>query len=376
MKITIVGDVNLGGSLSDNFEQYQDNCVSKNVINILKQDSDLIICNLESPLAKLEPPNRLPPDKPLSEAASKTIKVLSDCGFNLVSLANNHILDFGHTSMQKTLKILKENSICYAGAGNNYKLANEPCSITTSKNQKILFFSYALPETWFRDKPNVDRDYSSWRAKKTSAGIAFFDIDTFKQTMKSINISDVFVIVAIHWNGYSRYPSPKLIKLSKMIIDSGVSLIIGSHPHVVQGVMRYKKGLIIYSLGNFLFPSHYNKYDEKGNYEGRFLKWKKESRRSVIMKLNYSRDKEIHYQFIPVYQLAAKPMVVIDKNPKNKVSEINKLSLLYSSKSYASLHWQLRLKEKSNFGIVVKISIQQLMNSILKKFLEYTVVRL
>ena len=146
MKITIVGDVNLGGSLSDNFEQYQEKCVSKNVINILKQDSDLIICNLESPLAKLEPPNRLSPNKPLSEAVSQTIKILRDCGFNLVSLANNHILDFGHTSMSKTINLLKENKIAYAGAGNNYKLANEPAQITTSKNQKILFFHMLYPK--------------------------------------------------------------------------------------------------------------------------------------------------------------------------------------------------------------------------------------
>ncbi|MEH7415231.1 CapA family protein [Neobacillus drentensis] len=171
---------------------------------------------------------------------------LKNAGFQLVSLANNHSLDFGLTGFRDTVASLKHYQLDYVGGGLNKQEAYQAKTYTLKgKTVKILAFSRVLP------------DYS-WVATDTKPGLANgYDISLIESTIKKEKSTADFLFVFIHWGVETkRNPEPFQREWAKKMIDSGADGIIGSHPHVLQGFEYYKGKPIAYSLGNFLFPNY------------------------------------------------------------------------------------------------------------------------
>lgn len=94
-----------------------------------------------------------------------------------------------------------------------------------------------------------------------------------------------FLVVSLHWGEeYMNYPSPQQVVFAHRLVDQGVHLILGHHPHVLQGVERYKGALIAYSLGNFIFDT-----------------WQRPTRQSIMLKVTFSKDEISKVDTIPIF---------------------------------------------------------------------------
>ena len=109
------------------------------------------------------------------------------------------------------------------------------------------------------DKDGISPDIGASIATSGSAGCVYYDIEKIRRDIRRVSAKADIICISLHW-GYElfKYPSPKQIELAHQIIDAGANVIIGHHPHIVQGIEKYKQGVIFYSLGNFFFWNYYN----------------------------------------------------------------------------------------------------------------------
>lgn len=169
--------------------------------------------------------------------------MLTDAGIDLVSLANNHVLDFGVDSLRDTFRYLSGNNILYAGAGENDESAYKPVYI--SKNGVTVAFIASS-----RVIPRV-----GWAAKSNQPGVSVtYDPERVIEEIRKANDNADIIAVYAHW-GEERNARPVdcQLDLAHAYIDAGADIIVGSHPHILQGFEFYKGRLIAYSLGNFIF---------------------------------------------------------------------------------------------------------------------------
>ena len=172
----------------------------------------------------------------------KALTILKNLGVNVVTLANNHLLDYGENTLIETLKYLDEANIFHLGAGANYEEANEPI-LFTIRGQKIAILSSVLIYSASTD-----------RATNTKAGVADYNIKKLIKRVFNLKRSGCIVIVTIHWGiEYNFYPIPFQSEYAEDLINAGASLIAGHGPHYPQGIRPYNNGEIVFSLGNFIF---------------------------------------------------------------------------------------------------------------------------
>lgn len=178
----------------------------------------------------------------------QVIEGLKFAGFDVLSLANNHILDYGREALEDTISILKENNIIPIGAGENYLEANNPI-IKEINGVKIAFLGYALMNP------------KSYEASKDYSGISSFELERVKnevKMLKTLDITDI-VIVSFHWGEeYQTRSNKTQQEIGRALAEAGADLIIGHHPHIVQELERYKNSWIAYSLGNFIFDQNFS----------------------------------------------------------------------------------------------------------------------
>lgn len=205
------------------------------------QNDDLSVLNLESPITT---GGISAEDKQyVFESSPDITPYMAKAGIDVVNLANNHILDKGTDGLLDTFSHLDNHGIAYIGAGKNKKTAYSPVYIER-KGVKIALLGFS------RVLPKMD-----WAAGRFSAGVAEMynpklAIEAVEEARKEADL----VFVMTHW-GKERVT--KLEKhqteLAHALVDAGADLVIGSHPHVLQGIEHYKGKWIAYSLGNFIF---------------------------------------------------------------------------------------------------------------------------
>ncbi len=179
-------------------------------------------------------------------------KALANSGIDIVSLANNHILDWGRTALCETPKELEKVGIKSVGAGCNNEEA-EKSVIFNVRGTKIAFLAY----TEFLQPWGI--------ANKKYAGVSRYEISHILKKVKELKGKVDLVFVSLHWGDeYKDHAPRRIIKKAHELIDGGVDLIIGHHPHVDQEIERYKNGWIIYSLGNFVFDQSWSKNTMEG----------------------------------------------------------------------------------------------------------------
>jgi poly-gamma-glutamate synthesis protein (capsule biosynthesis protein) len=169
---------------------------------------------------------------------------LSIAGVSLVNCANNHSADFGTEGLLETIRQLDSAKIKHIGIGRNFTEARKPV-VLIRNGIKVGFFGYGGV-----------KDYIAERTKPGTTSCNEVLILKDIQKLKS-NVD--FVVVNLHWgNELAIYPDSSQIALAHRLIDGGADLIIGHHPHVLQGVEQYKGKVIAYSLGNFVFGGNIN----------------------------------------------------------------------------------------------------------------------
>ena len=183
------------------------------------------------------------------------IPTLAGAGINILSVANNHIGDFGLDAYIDTLSRLKENEILYTGGGNN-KIESETPAITENYGMKIGFLVFS------------DKGPEGMEATDEQAGILLANNKNFDQIIQNASKKVDYLIVSIHFGEeYQNKHNQRQEYLAHKAIDDGAKIIIGSHPHVVEDTEVYSKkdctqsscvGYIAYSLGNFIFDQSWS----------------------------------------------------------------------------------------------------------------------
>lgn len=171
--------------------------------------------------------------------------ILQEMGVDIVTLANNHILDFGTEGLLDSCKALDEAGILYVGGGEDFERASALKTITVG--QKIIGFL------------GMSRVYmdAGWAAGKGHPGVfSTYDTTLPLKAVEEARQQCDFLVVYVHW-GVERETEPKEYQraMGRAYIDAGADLVVGSHPHVLQETEEYKGKMIVYSLGNFVFGS-------------------------------------------------------------------------------------------------------------------------
>lgn len=232
---------------------------------------DLAFCNLESIIGSVGNKQAFP-DKPYNFlAATETVRIINKAGFDVVCLANNHAMDYGYSAATETFKLLKDNSIGYFGIGPNLSEARKPC-IKEIKGIKAAFLGYGIAHS------------SAYYAGYNIPGIAPVRLKEIARDIAALKGKVDYIVVSLHWgNEYVHYPSKAQRRIGHKIIDAGADIILGHHPHVLQGIENYKNKVIVYSLGNLLF-------DQK----------KHDTKYGALVAFTLSKAEGIKYQIIPL----------------------------------------------------------------------------
>lgn len=257
-------------------------------IEPMLKSADFVVGNLECPVAttgsrtelKLASNDRALPNEYFFRAPPVQARRLADAGFDAVTLANNHIMDYGEAALKETLKLLGEAGLMHAGAGRNRAEAREPI-VANVRGQTIAVLAYVDADTL----PGT----ATFAASGSAAGTVFVHGDgngdpqegTLRLLREDIGASREradFVVVAFHWGTEGGDQPDRLQRmLARRSIEAGADVVVGHHPHVLQGVEVYGGRPIIYSLGNFAFPTPWvnNQFSAAAEIRIEHGEWKK-----------------------------------------------------------------------------------------------------
>ncbi len=267
MNILIAGDL----FISDNFEGK--NLIDDSIIELFEK-ADYRIVNQEAPITADIPGNKILKTGPHLRTSEKTtIPFLKQLKVDMVTLANNHILDYGSQGLNDTFNTLRKNKIDFVGAGKNINEATKLYTIEKD-DLKIAILNFAENE---------------WSiAEKNKPGANPLDIIDNVTQIKAAKATHDKVICIIHGgHEYYHLPSPRMVKQYRFYAENGADAIVGHHTHCIGGYEIYNDVPIIYSLANFLFtlPS---KRDEW--YTG------------LLAELKIEKDKTISFELFPINQ--------------------------------------------------------------------------
>ena len=275
--IAAVGDMMLARGVQRHIDTTGYDRPLSNVAGYLNS-FDVATGNLESPISDLGA--RL--DKMYAFRANPPIMPeLVRAGFDVLTVANNHSFDYGLVCFTDCLERLSHAGIFPVGGGKNLDEALQPAFITV-KGKRLGWLAFNDTGTNYigRDRPACAPAYHEW---------------VFAAIAETRPLCDI-LFVHIHWGEeYYQYPTDRQIELGRAMIDSGVDVVLGHHPHYWEGVEFYNGGLIAYSMGNFVF----DQYDYMNNLTG-------------ILELSFRGDSLISVAITPVEMLdhRAEPHIV------------------------------------------------------------------
>ena len=258
--------------------------------------ADLSFLNLETPLCLGA--KEIKKTGPNFSAHPDCIKSVSDACYDIIGLANNHIMDFGAAGLQQTLEVCTNEGLLTCGAGINLEKAQQPLFIDKF-DLKLAFIAVA------------ENEFSI--ASSTSPGAAPLDpVNTIYQIDIARKQAEM-VFISIHGgNEYFPFPRPGLRKLCRFYIDYGADGVICHHTHVPGAYELYNNKIIVYSLGNLIFDR--NKQPSGWN-EG------------YAVRLEYDTKTHLLYshEFIPYTQAVAQGGIII-MSEKEKIDFMKRLN--------------------------------------------------
>ncbi len=289
--ISFVGDI----SLADNWyimPKYDER--GKKVYGILSEDTvdimtktDIMVANSEFTIS--DRGEKMPGKYYTFRGSPKRIPIYNEMGVDLVTLANNHVYDFGEIAFNDMIDSLNQYKMPYIGAGKNINEAKRPYYFIIN-GYKVSFVNATRAEKLILTPEATD----------TSGGVfRCYDPTEFSNVIKEERKVSDYVIALIHWGREDSHELEDVqVSTSKIYIDSGADIIVGSHAHVLQGIEFYKDKPIIYNLGDFIFN---NETKDTGIFQ---------------VKLNNNGDME--YFFIPAIE-SGEYTKVVDGDEKSRI---------------------------------------------------------
>lgn len=238
--IVAVGDVQLGRGVGRLMEQEGPDYPFEHVRAMIEA-ADLAVFNLECALSA----EGIPIPKRYSFRADPIAAGgVARAGFDVAVLANNHSVDCGRRAIPETMAILRDRGIAPVGAGMTMAEAAAPLMVEKNGLRiAILARTFVLPDgvIYREDVPTS----------------ALYNPDLIEAQVRAARRRADAVVVSLHWGiEYARQPQESQRRIARRLVDAGADLVIGHHTHTPQPVEQYPRGLIAYSLGNFIFDSH------------------------------------------------------------------------------------------------------------------------
>ncbi len=303
LTLAAVGDLMLGGRTGPFLKEFGIEYPFAGVMPTLRR-ADIVVGNLESSISTRG--TAAENKKFTLQADPLAARALKKAGVRVVSLANNHSMDFGPLALEDTFAALDDNNILYTGAGMNLDDARSP-AIVKIKGKTLAFLSYSLTFPL--------EFYASAGRAGTAPGYAEF----VKADIEKVRPSADLVIVSFHW-GAELMTNAKdyQIELGHQAIDWGADLVLGHHPHVLQEIEIYKGRLIAYSLGNFVFGSESNHTNS-----------------SMILLLSFQGNTLVRVEAVPIdvnnYRVKYQPRVLTGEAASDVLNGINAASARFTT---------------------------------------------
>lgn len=350
MKVAFIGDIALFGNLSlRNNSSLVD--YFKDVSEYL-QTEDYVIGNLESPFSEKQRTHGAKSAYLCSEP--ENVRILKLLNVHAVSLANNHMFDYGKEGYETTKRLLTENNISYFGS--------------EGKDLLLQFESNRLAIAGFccySSGPLKCVPFGRYGVNEYNVGNVIKRIGRFAEA-GYLNVLCVHAGVE-HVN----YPSLDTIKAARYMAKEHPVLYIGHHPHVAQGIERVNSSLIAYSLGNFCFDDVYSSVSKRP-----LIELSENNRSSFILEVTIEHNQICSYNIVPIYIGKEKMILgkgVSDKDITEYTDVINKLadneyqefrdaiidSYLRSRKTQRNVAWYCKRLRPRYLGIII--------NSIIRK---------
>ena len=275
LSLIAVGDIMLGGRTRRRIREHGRDYPFSAVLPIL-QRAPIVLGNLEGPLAqKAQKQNRNFSYRVKPKAATSVLRA----GINVVTLANNHLVDCGREGVLETLEALAAAGVTPLGAAANQNAAHEPV-IREAGGFRIGLLGY----------------YWNRRCAATAnlPGSAMGVFEELETDIRQLRTRVDRVVVTFHWGRpYNPEPSPRARAKARFAIDCGAHAIVGHHPHIIQAFEVYRRCPIFYSIGNFAFGSG------NSRAEGLMLGFRFEEARTLVNVYPLyvkNRDPRVNYQ--------------------------------------------------------------------------------
>ena len=271
--ITVSGDIMLGDAVIANYDASGISGIIDDTLLSEMSGADICLVNEEFPFGV----GGTAADKTYTFRIDPSyISVFNELGVDVVSLANNHTLDYGSDVLLQTFDTLDEAGIAYIGAGESLDRASDWYTYEQDgRTVGILAASRVIPVV-------------EWDVRNQQPGVfTTYDPEILIEQIADASAQCDFVVVYVHWGiEKEEYPEDYQRELAKQYIDAGADLVIGSHPHVLQGIEYYNGVPIVYSLGNYMFYSTIE--------------------RTALIKAVWDTDGELSLQVIPATVSGAK----------------------------------------------------------------------
>lgn len=182
----------------------------------------------------------------------EVVGAIRSAGFDVLSVANNHAGDWGRVALSDTLSLLRQHGIEAAGGGMNRAEA-EAVRTIERRGVKIGFLAFS----------DVGPAYLA--AGTTTAGILLVRDSIFKSIVRRAAGECDILVVSFHFGEeYQSRSNRRQQILARAAVEEGADIVVGHHPHVIQEIERYRRGLIVYSLGNFIFDQNFSEATMRG----------------------------------------------------------------------------------------------------------------
>ena len=296
--LNVVGDLFLGRRIETIAIKNPSSLFDSKILELFN-NADFNIINLESPLTTGGNKDKIKKTGPNLKADPKTVGVLNLLKTNLVTLANNHIYDYGALGLSETLNLCNQNNINTVGAG-----------LTLAQANKIFYKNFGELSVAV-----INIAENEWcNASETRGGANPMNfIANTRSILEAKKISDIVILIVHGGHEYYHFPSPRMVEQYRFYAELGASIIIGHHSHFISGYEIFNGVPIFYGLGNFLFDSD---TDSNEWYEG------------LLLQIEINHNKEINWKLQPFSQRNRK-VKILEENDKatieKKLENINSI---------------------------------------------------
>ncbi len=320
VRILIVGDLMFSGGVAREIGKAGRYDFPLARIRSFLSDADFVFGNLETPISRKKIPQRFVAEA-IYHTDPSTAQALAGCHIGAVCLANNHVYDYGAEGVAATIRSLGKAGVGYVGIGRQLPEARRPLIVDVN-GYRVGFLAYCSAST-------VTRKSNEYVVAPIESRLIERDVIDLKKHVD-------FVVVVMH-EGTCRFPSPEYRRLAQKAVEYGASLVVGHHPHVINGIERYGQGVIAYGLGNFVADCDAS-----------------ENRRTFILECTISSGKLVDVRPIPIWiNSHYQPEIAEGKQAEEISSHIDYLSELLSTGEndrayYAEMnksYWAMQYRE-------------------------------